>query len=288
MRNFRNVKGGQAAIEYAAREEVNAFLPQKETESLPHQGLQPLVLHVPHASTHFPFMDGFTTDYPGLGKEILKLTDWYTDELFYTGVDLAVIAGFSRIFCDVERFVDDSQEIMAKFGMGVLYERSDEGQPLRRVDQLLRDQVVNGYYLKHHRMFSELVQNQLSLHGKVLIVDCHSFPDQPLQRDLDQHPDRPDFNIGTDEYHTPDFLKEVSTDFFLTRGFTVAIDRPYKGSIVPMDQFQKEKNVRTIMLEINRRLYLNDGTNEKSACFGDIQRVTKDYLELVRSAHAGN
>ena len=39
-----------------------------------------------------------------------------------------IIAGFSRIFCDPERFTDGTQEIMAQYGMGVLYEKSDEGE----------------------------------------------------------------------------------------------------------------------------------------------------------------
>lgn len=57
-----------------------------------------------------------------LDSEILKLTDRYTDELFSNTTDIIIIALFSRIFCDPERFADYSMEAMAKFGMGVLYE----------------------------------------------------------------------------------------------------------------------------------------------------------------------
>lgn len=54
-------------------------------------------------------------------RESLILTDWYTDELFKLEPVTTVQANFSRLFCDAERFVDDSQEVMAKKGMGVLY-----------------------------------------------------------------------------------------------------------------------------------------------------------------------
>ncbi|MFM1777362.1 MAG: hypothetical protein RLZZ260_929 [Actinomycetota bacterium] len=74
-------------------------------------------------------MDGYVTDEKFLEKEMLKLTDWYTDDLFDSKDDEIIRADFSRIFCDAERFTDDEQEVMAKFGMGVLYEKTDDGKP---------------------------------------------------------------------------------------------------------------------------------------------------------------
>ena len=55
--------------------------------------------------------------------EMLKLTDWYTDDLFYSENNEMIIAEFSRICCDPERFTDDNLEVMAQYGMGVLYEK---------------------------------------------------------------------------------------------------------------------------------------------------------------------
>jgi hypothetical protein len=62
---------------------------------------------------------GYVVDKKILDQEIIKLTDWYTDELFFFEDSIIIRADFSRIFCDTERFSEDSQEVMAQYGMGV-------------------------------------------------------------------------------------------------------------------------------------------------------------------------
>ncbi len=138
--------------------------------------MKQLILHIPHASTQIPDRRGFLLSGEALQEEILKLTDWYTDELFANNQDEAVIAPFSRVFCDVERFTDDSLEPMAKYGMGVLYEKTDEGKPMRHVSAALRFEVVEKYYNEHHQGLTEAVERQLKQYNRALLIDCHSFP----------------------------------------------------------------------------------------------------------------
>ena len=239
---------------------------------------------MPHSSTNISLMDGYTVDENFLAKEMLKLTDWYTDDLFYSYEDEMIKADFSRIFCDPERFTDDSQEVMAQYGMGVLYEKSDEGEIIRIVTPELRERVLNDYYWQHHSKFSAAVNQQLDLFGKALIIDCHSYPSNPLKRDLDKNSKRPDFNIGTDSFHTPQQLIDLSVSFFENAGYTLGVDWPYKGSIVPLEHYSKNKNVMTIMLEINRALYLNEPTNEKSEKYLEVKNITGEYIKLIKSS----
>lgn len=247
-----------------------------------------IILHIPHASTKIPVTEGFIVDRDTLDKEILKLTDWYTDDLFESEEDDRVVADFSRIFCDPERFSDDSEEVMARYGMGVLYEKSDDGETIRKVTPPLKKRVLNDYYWPHHNQLSEAVKRHLKQFGKALIIDCHSFPDIPFKRDLDQNPNRPDFNIGTDAFHTPKDLTDTGAEFLKKAGYSVGIDRPYKGSIVPLEFYQQNENVHTIMLEINRKLYLKEPTNKKSERYPEIQEIVKGFIgELRNHFYAG-
>lgn len=229
-------------------------------------------------------MDGFIADRISLENEILKLTDWFTDDLFYSADEIIVTAGFSRIFCDVERFADDSLEIMAQYGMGVLYEKNDDGEVIRRVTPELKKRILNDFYWNHHRKLSEAVNKQLNQFGKSVIIDCHSFSNNPLKRDLDKTPERPDFNIGSDTFHTPNHLLEISKVFFKNAGFSLGINRPYSGSIVPAEHYHKNKNVQSIMLEINRALYMKVTTTEKSDKYSEIKKIAGDFIKTIKNS----
>lgn len=245
--------------------------------------MKQLILHIPHAATSIPMRDGFVNNPTKIENEIIKLTDWYTDDLFDSQVDYKIVAPFSRIFCDVERFADDELEIMSKVGMGVLYEKFDSDDLLRTVTPELRKKIVSNYYWKHHDLFTLSVEKQLKLNGDCLIVDCHSFPSNPLNKAVNQEKNTPDFNIGTDAFHTPQKYIDASIHYFEKLGYSLGIDWPYCGSIVPLKHYQKDNRVSSIMLEINRRLYLNEPSNEKSNRYFKTKEIVQGYLKMLRA-----
>ena len=123
--------------------------------------MKKLFLHVPHASSEIPILDGFLISKAQIEGEILKLTDWHTEDL-YDSVDCdRIVFEYSRVFCDPERFSDDADEPMAKLGMGVLYEKTDTLEPMRHITPELRKQILEGYYFKLQERLNAAVKNQL-------------------------------------------------------------------------------------------------------------------------------
>jgi N-formylglutamate deformylase len=53
-----------------------------------------LILHIPHSSTKIPLKEGYCVSDEILNQEILKLTDWYTDDLFENEIDYSIKAPF--------------------------------------------------------------------------------------------------------------------------------------------------------------------------------------------------
>jgi len=246
--------------------------------------MRPIILHIPHSSINIPEKEGFVIDEKVIQNELNKLTDWYTDELFDSPKNIIIKADFSRIFCDPERFIDDKLEIMSKYGMGILYERTDSGEKMREVSLRLREFIIYKYYIPHHNKLTNSVESQLKKFSSAIIIDCHSFPDIPLNRDLDKRANRPDINIGIDNFHTPRFLIDHTVKYFESYGYSVGMNWPYSGTIVPIRYYQKSPQVYSIMIEINRKLYIEGTTSKKSKDYNTMKQIIIGYLNETRNS----
>ena len=151
------------------------------------------ILHVPHSSTEIPadLRSSFLLAEDQLRREVLRMTDWYTDELLALPAHEATTVRFpvSRLAIDPERFVDDAEEPMAGRGMGVIYTKTAGGLPLRALPSPQeRQQLLDRFYHPHHQRLAGAVQRAMERHGGCLVIGCHSFPSVALPCDLDQAP----------------------------------------------------------------------------------------------------
>jgi len=242
------------------------------------------VLHVPHASLLVPDDITFLLTREQVEHELLVMTDRYTDELFALPAELATAVRFpvSRIVVDPERFVDDSDEPMAAKGMGAIYERTSSGESLRQSPSAEeRRTLLARFYEPHHAALTQAVQAALDVHGSVLVLDCHSFPARALPYEADQNPDRPDICIGTDTNHTPEWLRDHAIRSFAELGWSVAVDRPFAGALVPMRFYRKDPRVRALMVEVNRRLYMDEQSGAKLSGFDQVRERIRGAVKTI-------
>jgi len=240
-----------------------------------------LVLHVPHCPTVIPesVRSTFLLTEAEVQKELLQLTDWYTDELFHFSGAASIRHPVSRIVVDPERFEDDANEVMAQSGMGVIYTDTCDERPLRHVPTPSdRETLLAAYYRPHHAASTDAVARALREHGRCLVIDCHSFPSNPLPFELDQRLERPDICIGTDPFHTPTELADEVLEGFRKLGYSVALNRPFAGALVPATFFRSDANVSALMIEVNRSLYMDEGTGAKSSRFDEIRAAVAQVL----------
>lgn len=219
---------------------------------------QECILHIPHSSTNIPDLRYYINEI-ALRHEINLLTDWSTEKIFHVPDVAEVTAQFSRVFCDVERLSDDQEPMYTK-GMGFYYTLTDSGDPLRKENVDYKHWVFENYYNPHHQRLTETVEMKLKKHKQVVIIDCHSFSSIPLRRELQQSPKRPDICLGTDDFHTPPWLIQYVKGHFQKYGYSVALNKPYSGTIVPLSLYRRDKQVLSIMIEINKKLYMNEDT----------------------------
>ena len=241
----------------------------------------PVIGHIPHASILIPpdVRQSLAISGDDLTEELRRVTDWYVDELFVWLGDRAVVCPVSRLVVDVERFDNDEDEVMASRGMGAVYTKTSDGRPLRStLTDGERTNLLDRFYHPHHREAEQRVQACLDQYGRCLILDCHSFPSQPLPVDLNQDSDRPHICLGTDPFHTPLALTTGVTGYFTSLGLTVFHDKPYGGTYVPVPFLAADRRVSSLMIEINRSLYMDETTGNKEKSF-EMLRYTMGGLE---------
>ena len=242
-----------------------------------------MILHIPHSSTAIPdnLREPIVLTDAQLENELRIMTDWYTDEL-YTHSDATVVRfPLSRLLVDAERFSDDSREPMSKKGMGMIYQSTSSGEPLKRALTSDERETLEAYYDHHHEALRQAVEKELEEYGNALIVDCHSFPDTPLPCNADQTVPRPEICIGTDGYHTPSSLSQQAIDEVLKMGYISTINSPFSGSLVPMSFYQRDSRVTSIMIEVNRRVYMDETTAEKSKQFNAVKENLQNLLDTL-------
>ena len=251
-----------------------------------------VVVHVPHASVEIPeqYLESILLNPAQLWREKRRMTDAFCDELYDAPEFPArIIAKYSRFVCDVERFRDDMIESRAKFGQGLMYTHTTLGRRLRHYDAKLREKILQEVYDPHHESLTKAVEVALDRYGKCLVIDGHSFPSLTPIKPLGIF-SRPDFDIGTDFYHTPNGLRDALCDKVRELGYSVKVNTPFAGAITPMKFYQKEKRVYSVMIETNRRLYMNSKDMTKSAGFektrescNALMRCAADWVNKVKT-----
>lgn len=247
-----------------------------------------VVSHIPHASLEIPesVRGQFVLSDEELWAELKVMTDRYTDELFREaalGVT-DVVFPVSRLVVDPERFEDDSAETMASVGMGVVYEQTSQGNPLRR--ELLpteRQLLIESYYRPHHHQLTKAVCEAVHHGESCLVLDCHSFPTKALPYELDKSLDRLEICLGTDTFHTPDWVTDLAARTFQDAGFSVAINEPFAGALVPSVCYRTDDRVLALMIEVRRDLYMDEATGEKAASFLDFQQKLRSCIGRIAS-----
>lgn len=244
----------------------------------------PVLVHVPHAGTRIPpsVRTSILLDDEALDEELRVLTDHRTDVLAAGAGRLGatrVVNRVSRLVVDPERFPDEREELAAR-GMGAVYTRGHARQPLRRSDPDLVEELLARYFRPYAATVAEVAERLVATHGRLTIVDLHSYPSTRLPYELHDG-DRPPLCVGTDPFHTPAWLRALVTEVAATHHLDVAFDTPFAGTYVPASQYRRDRRFTGVMLEIRRDLYLDEATATPHAGEARIARIVDEVVSAI-------
>lgn len=234
-----------------------------------------LLLHVPHSSTSFPVESKVC--FNDLDDEERLLIDYYTDNLFVPEQEANnichMIFPYCRLYCDVERLINDPLE---KDGLGISYSRWVPCQDRHGI--VLRSySVKNEAFALYADYHSDISKKLVGLIGTTLLVDCHSF--SALPNLLNSNPPDIDICIGYNDDETCPSKVVIGNivQYFMSKGYKVGINEPFSNS----KTFNVPVTYHSIMIEVNKRLYMDEHTLEKTEGFEKLTRIIQSLYALL-------
>ncbi|MFM9696464.1 N-formylglutamate amidohydrolase [Streptomyces europaeiscabiei] len=230
---------------------------------LPGAPESPVLLHVPHGSRVIPagVRDGIVLDDAALERELDHITDAYTDRIAERAAERSAVRPWrfvnqlSRLVVDPERFPDEREEMLA-VGMGAVYTRTTHREALRGAGHEGQP-LVDRYFHPYAAAMTDAVTDRLAAVGRVVVVDVHSYPSEPLPYELHGDGPRPPVCLGTDPFHTPADLTAAAEEAFAGFGGT-GVDSPFAGAYVPLKYYGNDPRVTALMIEIRRDVYMTE------------------------------
>ena len=233
-----------------------------------------VVLNLPHSGTVVPQWALGDMAIPGreLAAWIGFMVDKDVDRLWgFVPEENKQVTAVSRLVVDMERYRSDEDESMARKGMGLYYTHTPDGRPFRVRSEETYARCI-ALYDEYHRALEAKVTRCIAEHGGCILLDCHSFHDG---MEYTGHPTSsfPDVCIGVNGGIGAE--AQFVIDVFRAEGYTVKVNEPFAGSLVPL-RYWNDPRVRSVMIELNRRVYDNDA-------FGRVSGLCRGIYEALRS-----
>jgi N-formylglutamate amidohydrolase len=110
------------------------------------------------------------------------------------------------------------------------------------------------FFEPYSRELAQLVENRLQAVGRAFIIDVHSYPPVRLPYETGGTL-RPSVCLGTDPFHTPQWMFESARAAFARCG-DIAVNTPFAGCYMPLAHYGRDARVTGIMVELRRDLYM--------------------------------
>lgn len=264
----------------------------------------PLVLDSPHSGHQFPADFGAALSIERLrSAEDVLVNQLYASAPVH-GAHL-LEACFPRSYIDPNRSAGDIDlELLdgpwphyfepsgkARLGKALVWRTLDDGEAIyaSRLSVATVAQRITHYLQPYQAALKGLLDQTHAAHGVVYHINCHSMdPVGGAMAEGVAGQARADVVLGDRDSTTcePGFTRCVA-DFFASRGYSVAINDPYKGVELVRMYSAPLQGRHSLQIELNKRLYLHNGSLEPSAGFPKLASDLNQLLaQLVRYAGA--
>ena len=265
-------------------------------------GSRALVFDSPHSGTVYPpdFLHACEM------KALRSAEDTHVEKLY----DFApawgvhwIEAHFPRSYLDANRntteidasmldapwpgLVETDPKILSKvrLGKGLIWRTTDEGVPVygRKLGVAEVQARIEQCWKPYHAAVAQAIDAAHRRHGYSIHVNCHSMPAIASGSATDFPGEaHADFVVGDRDGTTASAtLSGLVCGHLRGLGYSVAYNHPYKGVELVRRYGNPAQHRHSLQLEINRKLYMNEETQELTPGFEPIKASLRSLVELL-------
>ena len=208
---------------------------------------------------------------------------------------------FPNTFIDVNRQEDDldpavidgewpgplNPSPVAIRGLGLIKTKSRYGEPMQEKKLSVAEirERFDNYYHPYHRELQRIVDETHARHGLLWQLSCHCMSAVGAPTHADAGKSRADFCLGNLEGGTSSskFIEYVAGEIGKL-GYSVTLNDPYVGNELNRRHGEPARGKESIMVEINKKLFMDTKTFRKTAGF---DRLKADLDRLLRTLAEG-
>ncbi len=290
-------EGGRTRERMADSEKTLAF------EILtPPEWTAPAVFNSPHSGRDFPAHFLRQSRLPLLA--LRKSEDCYVDEIFMSCIDfgapmLRALAPRSYIDLNREPYELDPRMFSTELpgyvntasprvagGLGTIPRIVSEGEDIYRgrIDFAEVRHRIDQVYVPYHRTLTALTGEVMNKVGEMLLVDCHSMPASATAHVVPPASAAVDVVLG-DRFGAScgEDLSAFTEECLKASGLRVLRNKPYAGGFITQNHGAPHHGRHALQIEINRSLYLNEATLEKTGDFEALKSLMAGVIGKLLS-----
>ena len=270
-------------------------------------GTSALVLDSPHSGTQYPADFLFSCD----ALVLRRAEDTHVEKLydFASGMGIHwVEAYFPRSYLDANRNTTEIDETLldapwpgpietdaqtmskVRLGKGLIWRTTDDGLLIynRQLSVAEVQARISNCWQPYHAAVSNAIDAAHTQHGYSIHINCHSMP-AIASSNATNFPGEmhADFVVGDRDGTTANpALSKIICAFLTNLGYSVAYNHPYKGVELVRRYSNPAAQRHSIQLEINRKLYMDEGTLEVMPGFVPLKKHLQSLVALLLTLDA--
>lgn len=174
-------------------------------------------------------------------------------------------------------------------GLGVIPRVVANGRAIYRgkIPMAEAEGRIADYWRPYHAALQRLLNDQLTLFGEAILIDCHSMPHEAIEGFGRFDGPRPHVVLG-DRFGASAAARIVDRieAAFVASGFRVARNAPFAGAFITQQYGRPSRGQHVIQIEIDRALYMDETLIRPNRSFAALKQtltgVMADIVEIGR------